>query len=113
MHSLGLSNALLQGLLGLGDKIRQLGVIYHPVRQEDIVQEILRSFITLWIKEFWDANTASNLHNIMLLHNISTNYGDAWNDVSSSISDTLESAVRFLTLDQYEPLNSILNLGFG
>ena len=89
-----MSTALLHGLLNLSDYLRQLGVIYHPAKQDGIVQETLRSFITLWISEFWgdDVGTDS-LFDILFLLDISSKHGESWNKLCGIISQKLESAV--------------------
>ncbi|KAF8973530.1 hypothetical protein BDZ97DRAFT_1648009 [Flammula alnicola] len=98
---------ILQALLSLCDSIRQLGVIYHPVRQHVIVQQVLRSFITSWTKEFFGGKGGENtVQDIVFLRHISDQYGESWNEISAVLSEKLKSFVRLLNKLHFGPFSS-------
>ncbi|KIM47756.1 hypothetical protein M413DRAFT_439424 [Hebeloma cylindrosporum] len=89
---LGPSPEIQRALLSICDSIRQLGVVYHPVRQKNIVQDILRSFITRWTDN--DANNGQlDPNDIVFLRKISDLYGQSWYDISTILADKSRSLV--------------------
>jgi len=77
------------------DSIRQLGVVYHPIRQRVIVQEILRSFITQWIDDDMKVNDGPlDPNDVVFLRKVSDLYGESWSDISTALADKSMSLVR-------------------
>jgi hypothetical protein len=96
---LGPSPEIQRGLLSLCDSIRQLGVVYHPIRQRVIVQEILRSFITQWIDDDVKVNDGPlDPNDIVFLRKVSDLYGESWSDISTALADKSMSLVSDKTV---------------
>lgn len=85
---------MFQALLSLSQNIRELGIVYHPIGQHSIVQNLLRSFITSWSTQVWEQNLDSSLPDVTLLRYISDRYGESWSDISSRLSAKEKDAVR-------------------
>jgi hypothetical protein len=92
----GPSVQMFQALISLGQNVRELGIVYHPIGQHTIVQNLLRNFVTTWSNEIWVEDLNGFSHDITFLRYISDRYGESWNDISSKLSAKEKEAVRTL-----------------
>lgn len=74
------------------DNVRQLGVSHDPIRQSSVAQDILRSFITLWLEED-QPDRGQNAYDIAFLQRLSNLHGDAWADISELLDAKLKACV--------------------
>lgn len=102
-HSEGPSVQMFQALLSLSENVHDLGIVYHPIGQHAIVQNLLRSFIAIWVDEIWIEGLDKFLPDIALLRYISDRYGESWSDISSKLAAKEKEVVRNLSPSQPEP----------
>ncbi|KAH9486511.1 Conserved oligomeric Golgi complex subunit 1 [Psilocybe cubensis] len=92
--SAGPSTHVFKALLSICESVRQLGVFRDPTQQNFVAQDILRSFIRLWLEEGHRPNGEKNAHDIAFLQKLSNLYGDPWADISELLEKELEHCVR-------------------
>ena len=90
----GPSHVLLHSLVALSEGLRSLGIVYHPVRQHAIVQDVIRYFVSSLLDGGdFDKVDETTLHDLLFLRALSELYGPSWNDISFKINQRLKSVV--------------------
>lgn len=96
----GPSHALFHALLALTEGLRSLGIVYHPVRQRAIVQDVIRHFVSSLLDAGdFDKLDETALHNLLFLRALGDLYGPSWNDISFKINQRLKSVVSITILN--------------
>lgn len=89
----GPSDGLLHSLLALAEGLGSLGIVFHPVKQRTLVQDIFRHFFSSLLDGNLDKMDESTLHDLAFLRALSELYGPSWSDISLQITQRLESVV--------------------
>jgi hypothetical protein len=89
----GPSHALLHSLLALAEGVRSLGIVYHPIRQRAIVEDVFRLFFSSLLDGNLDKMDETTLHDLAFLRALSGLYGPSWSDISFQINQRLKSVV--------------------
>jgi hypothetical protein len=89
----GPSHTLLHSLLSLAEELRSLGIVYHPVRQRTIVEDVFRHFFTSVLDGNLNKMDETTLHDLVFLRALCELYGPSWDDISFQINQRLKSVV--------------------
>ncbi|KAF8913112.1 hypothetical protein CPB84DRAFT_1812046 [Gymnopilus junonius] len=94
----GPSPRLFHALLSLCDYISQLGAPHQLERQYVVAQDLLRSFMNLWIRDNLEhEDVEQTQQDLAFLRALSHVYGQSWPETSTLIDDKLKALVRIDT----------------
>lgn len=93
LQLVGPSHALVRSLLTLSEKLRSLGIVYHPVKQHVVIPDALRLLFNSLLDVVLTRAEDTTLHDLAFIRKFCELYGPTWTDLHSQIDRRLNAAV--------------------
>lgn len=90
---LGPSPELLQALLALVEDLKHIGVVFNPVRQQEVVRDTMGFLVQSFLEKCRDVKDEQTSFNLALLWKISQSYGQPWSDTTTKVHELLKTSV--------------------
>ncbi|KAF9535657.1 hypothetical protein CPB83DRAFT_913079 [Crepidotus variabilis] len=96
----GPSPALLQALILLAEDLKRLGIVFNPIRHQEVVRDTMGFFVQSVLERSRDTRDEQTNFNLAFLWKISESYGQPWSDTTAKVHQLLLTSVRlfFTTL---------------